>query len=282
VIGAALRRERRSWPGPPTEYLTDVLDRLMARCAADAACSAAFPDIGKSFLAAIDTLAREPLVMGPPVGAPMVMPAGAAPALDQQRFVEAVFNVMYGRQLLALVPMMVHETSKRTPGLLGMIAKQLLTTRGSRGGRPALLTTVHCASVNTWAGNQKPTRESEVQEFATGFPGSCETLRPFVPATGGLQPVSSDIPTLIFTGEFDPVVPRSSGPVVARTLSRSQLVEIPAGGHTESMAHECTRGLVGNFIVDPERKLDTTCLTTLPPLRFAIDPKTAMQALGVK
>ena len=269
--------------GQPTEYLTDVLDRLLARCAADAECSTAYPDIRQSFWRAMDALGRQPIEMRPPGW------QGPAPSLDQQRFVELIFNVMYERPLLPLVPMLVHEASTGTGGLIGAIGARLINARDSRGGRPALLATVQCTSDALTLGSRANEQEDvqkrvrqEVQELFTGVPSKCEALRNFLPAPTQLQPVTSNIPTLIFTGEFDPVAPRSGGPLVARTLSQSQLVEIPAGGHTDSRLHECTRGLAASFIANPQRKVDTSCLTNLPPLRFATDLKSALEALGAK
>jgi pimeloyl-ACP methyl ester carboxylesterase len=85
--------------------------------------------------------------------------------------------------------------------------------------------------------------------------------------------VVTDIPTLLITGEFDVPTHRSYGEAAARSLRRSQLVEIPGAGHGENMSDECPRTMVRDFIADPLARIDARCLSTIAPLRFATDVK---------
>lgn len=88
--------------------------------------------------------------------------------------------------------------------------------------------------------------------------------------TGFLQPVSSSIPTLIITGSFDPVTPPSMAKEIAKTLTNSQLIEIPYMSHVfDGLSNEqCFDNLVIGFLNDPAKKLGhTQCIEKmLPPV----------------
>ena len=49
-----------------------------------------------------------------------------------------------------------------------------------------------------------------------------------------LEPVRSNAPVLIFSGNLDPVTPPSDGEDVARYLPNSRHIIIPEGGHGHS------------------------------------------------
>ena len=78
-------------------------------------------------------------------------------------------------------------------------------------------------------------------------------------------PVRSDIPTLILTGYFDDRTPTEHARRIAATLSRAYLVEFPDEGQT--LARGVPRGHCRQFLKDPTRKPDTSCVATIPPIR---------------
>lgn len=79
------------------------------------------------------------------------------------------------------------------------------------------------------------------------------------------EAVSSDIPTLVLAGEYDPVTPPHWAKLSTETLSNHQYFEIPAGGHALMDAGECPLGLIVSFIADPTAQLDRRCVAELQP-----------------
>ena len=80
------------------------------------------------------------------------------------------------------------------------------------------------------------------------------------------QPVKSDVPVLILTGQWDPVTPPSNGERIAKTLSNSLNVVVPSGGHgldgLEGM--DCIDNLIVKFIESGTVKgLDTGCVKNI-------------------
>lgn len=79
-----------------------------------------------------------------------------------------------------------------------------------------------------------------------------------VPA-GYMEPVSSDKPVLILSGEIDPVAGRRWGDVIAATLPNSRQVEIRGATHLPPLPG-CTAGLVRDFIDGADlHSLDLSC-----------------------
>ena len=83
------------------------------------------------------------------------------------------------------------------------------------------------------------------------------------------EPVTSDVPSLLFSGGMDPVTPPAYGTTVAKTLSNSRHIIAPGYGHIVS-GYACGPRLIATF-VDQARSdaLTQTCVThfekSVPP-----------------
>ena len=74
--------------------------------------------------------------------------------------------------------------------------------------------------------------------------------------------------------------PRANGVAASQGLRIGTAVEIPGEGHTQTLAYECTRNMMRDFIDHPRRAVDVTCLASIPPLRFVTDPRAVSGAGG--
>lgn len=270
-------------PIPPSEPqwayrgvgITDVMRRLSARCAADPACDAAHPDVEESFWKGVEEFEREPLVVRAPDA-----PSDSL-IINGNLYAVSIWQALYSRRSLSMVPLLVHELRARNEEVAADVAMRLL-------GQPAdqtsmgLQFTVACyddAPLNTPEARARfggTARALDLTDAQTD-PALCSALHPFRSPAEHLRPVTSEIPTLIFTGEFDPSSHRSTGSIVAHTLRNAHLVEIPGAGHTESLGSECTQTLMQDFLNDPDEPVDTACLASLPPLRFRTAPQEVLQ-----
>ena len=77
------------------------------------------------------------------------------------------------------------------------------------------------------------------------------------------EPVSSDVPALILSGEFDPVTPPDYGRLVAAHLPNSFHYELPGVGHGPLVATECSTQMAAAFLSDPTTEPDSSCLADL-------------------
>jgi pimeloyl-ACP methyl ester carboxylesterase len=80
------------------------------------------------------------------------------------------------------------------------------------------------------------------------------------------EPVRSNKPVLIVTGEWDPVTPPAHGDAVAKTLTNSLHVVVPDGAHgLDSLENiDCLDRIITQFIARGAVKdLDTACVKTI-------------------
>ena len=86
------------------------------------------------------------------------------------------------------------------------------------------------------------------------------------------QPVSSSIPTLILNGSYDPVTPPAWAESAADHLPNSQVFIFPGVGHSVIDSGSCAQNILLDFLGDPDRQVDGSCLAEHPFPKFVIDP----------
>ena len=263
-------------PNPPIDKagaFADVVRRLARACAGQADCNAAFPDVEQTLWTAMKELEDKPFVRVSPDGA-------AAPVIDGNRLALGVEAATRSRQLLSLMPMLVHEARRRNETALAPLAKRLAAAAAGERTSRGLNLTIRCYESQAPLGPLHQQAVPAVLDLMTDArldPSVCDSLHPFRARPELGAAVVSDVPTLIFTGEFDAITHRSFGPAAAHSLSRSRVVEIPGAGHAGVMSLDCTRSMVRAFIDDPQRTVDARCLSDVPPLRFVTEAKTVGQ-----
>jgi pimeloyl-ACP methyl ester carboxylesterase len=281
VAPSAIRSVILDGPAPPNAprwsnagvSFAEALGRLMARCAADAPCAAAFPGGESEIWATVASLEREPMSIatGGRGGLPDTL------VVDGTALAAGMLSALYSSRRSPIVPLLASEVGKRNEEFVLAVAPQI--RRSPESLQQWVMVTVDCyesfpfrsaaASVTAAA----PVSEALSRIGLERDPVICERWHPFRADAALGEPVKSDVPVLIITGEFDPATHRSYGPLAARTLTRAQVVEIPGGGHTEAVANPCTHGMMERFLADPSTPLVTTCLAELPPPRFLTDPR---------
>ena len=99
----------------------------------------------------------------------------------------------------------------------------------------------------------------------------CEAWRPEVPNKEIFEPVVSDIPVLILSGEFDPVCPPVFGDIAARTLGNSTHIIVPSASHAAIHADDCLRHLAHDFLKSPHHKPDAECVYQRKKIAFVTE-----------
>lgn len=94
-----------------------------------------------------------------------------------------------------------------------------------------------------------------------------------------VQPVRSDAPVLLISGELDPVTPPALADEAAKTLPNAKHVVIPASGHVfdgMSGVNSCLDPLILRFLKSGDAKsLDASCVAAMKAPPFMIRSETA-------
>jgi pimeloyl-ACP methyl ester carboxylesterase len=243
--------------------LERTLRRLLAACDGDAACHQAFPDPMADLIALQDELARAPLLIPTADGRDTVV-------LHADRLVPALATTLDGTGRLRRIPLLLHELRR---GDRMRAARMLAPTADPQAGLGAF------RALNQLVNCYEPTELSPRTADSLNAlllplfrlhpdPDACALWRTRFATAEEVAPVRSDLPALILAGEFDARTPMEGAYRIARTLTRAYVHELPATGHIGEPP--CMRELIGQFLEEPERAPDASCVARMPPVSFRL------------
>jgi pimeloyl-ACP methyl ester carboxylesterase len=248
-----------------------ALDLIFARCAADAGCSARFPDLPAEFDQLMARLAEEPVEVTIPD------PVTAAPVrvlVSPQTAGLAVRMMSYSDLSAALIPLAVETAGQ---GDYSMLASQYLLTSNALEESLGLgmYFSVLCAE-------DAPYLPEALPEDRQGyFDPQFDVLRQGCAAwlDGAAPPpppdwstLQADTPALLISGEADPVTPPENAERVAALLPNSLHIVAPGLGHSNFYA-----GCIPNLLLDfleaaSPAGLDAACVQNVGPMPFFLSP----------
>ncbi len=236
-----------------------------------AACSAA-PDCSKAFGDWYTTLHTlyDKLKTQPPQQVTFQDPFSYKPvtrtvSADNLAVVVRMFS--YSTLTAALLPLAVDEAARGNYAPL-MGQSQLITGDLSASIENGMQMSVMCSED---APLLKPRPEDADlllgNQLVEAFMAECRVW-PHNPIPEGFHaPFESTIPTLLISGERDPVTPPSYAAEVLKGLSDGRSLVVKGLGHAEAISAGCMPDLVDRFVdtLQPE-KLDVACLGKLGPI----------------
>lgn len=259
-----------------------ALDGRAAECAADPACARAFPRFKEEVAEILARAEREPVrvqLTDPRTGKPREI------RLSRGGVAQTVRSMLYTPSSAAELPLRVHLAAQGD-------WKPLAETAASYAeGLASDINAGYFLSV-TCAEDVPFIRDAEIPAAVAGtFLGDFRIRNQRAACAGWpaakvpasfLEPVVSDVPSLIIVGERDPATPPSDGEEAARTLRHSRFVVVPGGGHGLNglTGQECINGLWIKTLEDGSvDRLDTSCVAKMKRPAFALslgDPEVAV------
>lgn len=245
-----------------------ALDLFFERCAADAQCSATFPDLETEFNAL-----REQLVEGLPIT--ITHPNSGETisfTLDQEEFMQIIFNLLYSTEIVSILPLLIHNANET--GDFGPLITQSLLVGESSDLYTGMFYAVSCSEDAAYIDLD----EAESLQAGSLFPLTADTYLsacatwPQIATDPIRQPVASDAPVLLLSGSADPVTPPQYAEQVAETLPNSRHLVVPNYGHGV-LTVGCMPAVVARFVnAGTVADLNTDCLAEIVPPPFFINP----------
>lgn len=245
---------------------TGAFERLFVACSADAGCAAAYPDLEATLRGAFERLEQQPLrLRGKVYGVDYDV------RLDGSQLLTWTYDGLFET---SLIPMLPRAIAAAREGRLDPVWRAV--AENFEVAIPQLLArgvhrAVYC---NEEVPFTSPERVAAVDAANPGlawlFSGGwlvdlCRALPAAHPDSVENRPVRSAVPTLLLTGQLDPVTPPAEGRRASRTLSRRFFFEFPGLGHWVNPAHPCPRRIMLAFLDDPTRRPDARCLREMGP-----------------
>jgi pimeloyl-ACP methyl ester carboxylesterase len=250
---------------------------FLAACEEDEACDQAFPDLTDVFFQVIDELNAEPVTItltNPLDGTQYEALLTGDDVLTNLKI------VLYDTLTMPTVPQAIYDVAEGDYGLMTQLsslhlAYATLTTKGMQlsvmctddliGRSPdELLELVEIMP------SQLVGEYDHDMAIQYGLFGLCEAWPVVEADASAKEPLVSDIPTLILSGEFDPVTPPEFGRQVAARLPNSYFFEFPGAGHSGDSTNPCALAISASFLDDPTTAPDDACLADMEGLVFAV------------
>jgi hypothetical protein len=167
---------------------------------------------------------------------------------------DGLAQVLLNRRLAAGAPLLIHTLAGNGLASLGTMAAQLRRQVGDSDVAPGTFLSFWCND-----GVVSSTSTAMLRERCRVWLGDAWDGR-------RADPLHSDIPGLIETGEFDPRTPPSYARLLAAGLPRAHVVTLPWYGHERPP--DCSLRIARAFFDAPDDVPDTACLDSIPPIEF--------------
>lgn len=248
-----------------------ALDMLYTDCAADAVCHNTFPDLQKEFEAVLHRFDKGPLTMK------LVDPVTRKKTdveVFRSNFVERIRLAMYSTESQAFVPLIIHRAyvNDYLP-----FEKAALVLSPGGGVSRGVYFTITCSEgvpfisesdlVNetrgTYVGPERVSRHIQAcQEWPKGD----------IPSDY-IEPVKSDVPVLMISGEVDGSSPVWFGESAVKFLSNGRQIKIRYLGH--QIEEPCLTDIFKSFVASGSSKaVNSACTEAIrrPPFATELPP----------
>ncbi|MCA0457534.1 MAG: alpha/beta hydrolase [Chloroflexi bacterium] len=265
VIIDSINPPQTSYSQVPANY-ERALAMLFSDCAADTDCNTTYPDLEQVFYDTIVQLNENPVtfeVLDPTTQREREV------KLDGDGFAGYIFEALYATEILPELPKNIYDIHNGDTRFLSLwtLLKLSQLDAISTGMNYA----VQCTEEMPFDTAEDVTAALEatnplLQGFARrgGIDLSqadvCKVWNDTAPNPIENEIVKSDVPTLVVSGDYDPITPPANGEETAANLSNAYFFEFPGTGHGVIPSNACATSIAQAFLKDPNTEPDSACL----------------------
>jgi len=272
ILDGVVDPERAIGPETPEDG-EHALQQIVARCGETRECASAYPHLAQELAALRARFGPERVALTVP-----------DPSTGQEQHIEfnrvmlnaALRFMSYSATQAALLPALIHQAAQ---GQLAPLAAQAIMVARQVGEQLAsgMQNTVVCSEDAPFFAVDA----AALARMKATYQGSdqLDALReicaiwPRGPVDADLHaPLRSEIPTLLLSGEDDPVTPPAAAERAATGLTRHRHLILTGEGHGQ-LATGCVPRLMADFLDREEsERIDTSCLAEHTPPPFFVSP----------
>ncbi|WP_300319954.1 alpha/beta hydrolase [Idiomarina sp.] len=244
--------------GPFGQHGAQAFEAMLKNCEEQAACQEQFPNLEQDYFDVMSALEKQDVLLDthdPLSFEPITI------NLTPGRFSSIVRMALYHPNTRQLLPYAIHSASEKNyKAVLGLMGGTMSQSSIYLG----LMLSVVCSEDLPRATEQLLAEDGDNQFIGarTGdaFIDMCKGWKSAPVPSYWAEPVVSDKPVLLLSGELDPVTPPSWGELAADTLPNSRHLVAPNASHTIA-SHTCANTLIAEFIETADvSALDGSCL----------------------
>lgn len=247
----------------------NVFRELFDACAADERCSTNFPELENHFYDLANRLDDDPVTVNvrhPITGVTHQM------LINGYAIRNSLFTSLYSTSTIPTLPRMIYDAYD---GNYADIAEEIFyNIVGFEFFSIGMYYSVNCSdeimfrSADDYRAADEAYPHQEDSFDSQFYVKNCNLWD--VPRAGEveMQPVESDIPTLLIAGQFDPITPASYAFDAAETLYNSYVFVFPGTGHGTTFDNGCAARIAAAFVDNPTRRPNNDCMAQLSGVRF--------------
>ncbi|MDP2320357.1 MAG: alpha/beta fold hydrolase [Acidobacteriota bacterium] len=249
-----------------------ALDLLLADCAGNAACNTTYPNLQARLHELMARLEKAPPTVA--VVHPRTGERGDI-TMTARLLANVLAGTLYIPMASSLLPALIERAEQND--FQGLLALASIGDTGSPANMSVgMQLSVICAEdapritpadvAKESAGSLFGPYVMRLQQDACDFWPRGEVADTFS------EPVTSAVPTLVMSGELDPVTPPVWGDEIAKHLSRSKHIVMPGTGHTAG-GTGCGLRIIRAFLTKGDTDgLDTSCMANVKRPPFFVTP----------
>ncbi len=257
-----------------------VFTEIMQTCADDATCNATYPDLESRFFAIVDNLNAEPVSLTLKNGE---TGERVKAALDGDTLVDVLFQAFYLPDAYALFPKLVTNLEAGDYTFIQEIWPLFAFDTTSSDG---MYFSVICAEDSDFV-PEDVNLEGIRPYFAEGaladlqsYIDICEFWQVEQLPASVDDAVVSNIPTLLISGQYDPITPPSFAEVAVASLGNGYHIVQPTGSHGNAFQDPCVDNIMTQFLNVPGQEPNTSCLSGITPAEFVPSNALSFPFLG--
>ena len=243
----------------------NILDHLYERCRRNDECNTRFPDLEKEVNTLFSQLKKSPVEIHAENFSTGEM---EDITFTHDYLVMLVRLYLYHTQSSALLPPMLHEATANDNFAPMARATISVTSTMNEQLSPGMHNAVTCTEDIPFFEDDKTLQKKNADsymgvEFLNNFRAACSVWPRGVMDEDFKQPLESDLPVLLFSGEYDPITPPEYAEEILKGLSNAKHLVLKGYGHSVSI-EGCAPYIVETFVNNAGVEgLNTSCLDRL-------------------
>ena len=247
--------------------LVNALRKQFEQCEKQPACHDAFGDVEQQMWELIDRVDQEK-----PTIKLQNFSTGKYEeiTMTKEYLTLAIRMLAYSPQTMRILPLLIAKANHGQLETIAAQAKMIESMMGDSLSNVEL--SILCAEDLPFYDKEYIVNDNNLfgKDLLEVVKKNCEVWPHIVVDASFKDPVVSDLPVLLLSGELDPVTPPKFAETAMQTLSNSQHLVAKGQGH--NIFHlGCMPDIIAEFIDDPEQELNTECMQNFNYTPFFIN-----------
>ena len=265
VILDGVMPQQEAMPQSHEKNLVNALRLQFEQCEKQPACHEAFGDVEQQMwqlLEKMDTEKPKIRLQNFSTGEFEEM------TLNKENVAIAIRMFAYSANSMNLLPLMIAKANHGQPEVIASQANMIASLLNESISNVEM--SILCAEDLPFYGEYTLNPNNLFGDFIKTTRDNCAVWPHTTVDVSFKDPVVSDLPVLLLSGELDPVTPPSFAELAKETLSNSQHLVAKGQGHNV-FPLGCMPDIITDFIQDPEQELDIECMDDFDYTPFFIN-----------